>query len=485
MAFNMSNRSQSMILPDTIEDYVATNAPVRVYDAFVDALNFSNLGISLAPNPHGGADEYYPKDLLKLLIYGTSYGIRSSRKLERACHDNLSFIWLMGGQKPDYRTIARFRIAHKAAIKKVLKECVRICLKLDLIEGNVLFIDGSKFRADAAINNTWTKERCEKYLKKIEERIDQLMNELVQADAQEEPDTSMVKIKEHIHDKEKLVNRIKGVMSNLETTGKESINSTDPDCVKAKGRQGTHAIHNFQSTVDGKHGLIVHAEAVSQSNDYNQLSVQVQNAVETIGKNPQHVCADAGYSDVGDIKTIDASINIVVPSHKQAQKENDRCPVKPFDKEHFTYDSQADQYICPAGSRLVSIGFHDKDRSKKRYQACGSTCQSCAHFGSPDSGKCTSSVNGRLINRLSDEELKEQLEANYQKPENQTIYKLRKQTVEHPFGHIKRNLGAGQFLLRGTAKVNAEVSVLSTCFNLARMITILGIPCLLEKLTSW
>ena len=480
MAFTMSNRQQHIIFPPSIEDYVPTDAPVRVYDAFVEALDLTTLGIDLNPNPHGGAYEYYPKDLIKLLIYGVSYGIRSSRKLERACNDNVSFMWILGGLKPDFRTIARFRVMNKDAIKKILKECVRLCMKMDLIEGNVLFVDGSKFRADASINNTFNKERCEKYILKIEERIDQLMDELDTTDAQEAHEESLIQIKKDIHDKAHLVTRMKGIMSELEAQHKKSINVTDKDSVKGKSRQGTHAIHNVQSVVDGKHGLIVHAEAVSQSNDYNQLSGQVKNAIDTLGKNPQHVCADAGFSDVDDLKKIPSEINIVVPSQRQAQEDKGRCPVKPFAKQHFVFDAPADEYICPEGKRLP---FHDiPETGKRRYQVKGHQCQSCPHFGSIDEGHCTQSLEGRRIIRLADEDFKEQLEAKYKLPENQVIYTLRKETVEHPFGHMKRNLGAGQFLLRGTSKVNAEVSLLGTAFNIVRMITIMGVPLLLEKL---
>jgi len=474
----MNTRHQSIIFPSVIEDYVPVDAPVRVYDAFVDALDFTKLGIDL--NPNGGADEYYPKDMLKLLVYGVSYGIRSSHKLERACHDNLSFIWLMGGLKPDYRTIARFRVTHKDAIKKILKECVRLCIKLDLIEGNVLFVDGSKFRADASINNIWTKERCEKYIKKIEEHIDRFMDDIDKADDQEQHEESLVKIKEQIHDKAKLINRMKDVMTDLEAQKKESINLTDADSVKGKSRQGTHASYNVQINVDDKHGLIVHGEAVSQSNDYNQLSVQVKNAVDTVGKTPNHVCADAGYADVADLKKIASEINVVVPSQRQAQEEKGLCPVGHFNKKYFVYDHATDEYVCPEGKRLQFSGIAEP--GKTRYQDKGSDCQACAHFGDPDSGQCTQSLQGRRIIRLSDEDFKEQLEANYKLPENQAIYKLRKETVEHPFGHMKRNLGAGQFLLRGTSKVNAEVSLLGTCFNIARMITLIGITPLISKL---
>jgi hypothetical protein len=388
----------------------------------------------------------------------------------------------MGELKPDYRTISRFRSDHKKAIKEVLKQCVQMCLKLDLIEGNVFFTDGSKFRANASINNTRTKEGCEQYIKKLEEQIDQIINASEQIDIKEQDDPSLVKLKEQVHDKAKLMNRMKDILNELDIQNKDNINSTDADSVKAKGRQGTHAIYNVQTTVDGKHGLIIHAEAVSQSNDYNQLSVQVQAAAQNIGKIPQHVCADAGYADVEDEKKIDPAINIIVPSHKQAQEENGRCPVKAFDKERFVYDEQKDEYVCPAGNHLK---FKDIPESgKRRYQAHGSQCRVCPHFGDPASGQCTKSSNGRRIIRLALEEFKEQLEANYKRPENQKIYKLRKEKIEHPFGHMKRNLGAGQFMLRGLPKVNAETALLATCFNMVRMMTIIGIPQLLEKFTS-
>ena len=278
MAYKIGEQMQSMFFPPMVDDYVSKESPVRVYDAFVDSLNFHELGISLNPSTHGGADQYYPKQLLKLLIYGYSYGIRSSRKLERAGHDNLSFIWLMGELKPDYFTISRFRSDHKEAIKKVFKQCVQMCIKLDLIEGNIFFTDGSKFRANASINNTRTKEGYQQYIKKIEEQIEQVINESELIDIKEQDDRSLIKLKEQIHDKAKLMNKMKDVLSALDAKDKDNMNSTDGDSVKAKNRQGTHAVYNVQSTVDGKHGLIVQAEAVSQSNDYNQLSVQVKQA---------------------------------------------------------------------------------------------------------------------------------------------------------------------------------------------------------------
>jgi len=148
MAYRYGLREQRALLPPSIEGYVAENHPVRAYDAFVDALDLKVLGIDLNPDKVGNA-QYDPQAMLKLLVYGYSYGIRSSRKLEQATHENLSFIWLMGGLKPDHKTIAEFRRKQKKALRRVLKQCVRVCLRLNLIAGNILFVDGAKVRANA------------------------------------------------------------------------------------------------------------------------------------------------------------------------------------------------------------------------------------------------------------------------------------------------------------------------------------------------
>jgi len=476
MAYKCGNRAQTTFLPSTIEDYVSKQDPVRVYDAFVDSLDLRALGISL--DPKAGADEYFPKTMLKLLVYGYSYGIRSSRKLERACHHNLSFQWLMGGETPDYRTIARFRSKHKKAIRKLLKQCVRLCIKLDLVEGNTLFTDGSKFRANASINNHWTKERCERYLQKIDKQIDQLLEDAEQLDNQEDKEESMVKLNKEIENKEELIKKIKQTLQTLEETNQKSINSTDPDCVKAHGRQGNHASYNVQSTVDGKHGLIVQAEAVSQSNDLNLLNEQISETTKVLEKKPKNVCADAGYASTQDLKKIDQDIKVIVPSSRQIEIENNKQAVKEFDKEHFTYDKEKDEYICPAGKTLKYQAYC-KGENRRQYQAGAKDCQQCPHHGT-----CTTSKTGRQIMRMVDQEIKEKFEALYASPEGQDIYKARKEKVELPFGHMKRNLGAGQFMLRGKPKVDAEVSILSTCFNIARMISILGIPRLILELNG-
>ena len=193
MAYRYGERTQMSLFPASIEDYVPKDAPVRAYDVMVAALDIDELGIEYDPGKVGNSS-YDPMAMLKLLVYGYSYGVRSSRKLEREINYNVSFMWLTGGLKPDHKTISEFRRKNKSALKKVLKQCARLCIRLDLIEGNTLFVDGSKMRANASISNSWNQQKCQQRLKKIDKRIEEILSECDKVDDVEEGRTSLVKL---------------------------------------------------------------------------------------------------------------------------------------------------------------------------------------------------------------------------------------------------------------------------------------------------
>ena len=475
MSYRFGNRKQMNLFPKSIEDYVAADHPVRVFDAFVEALDFKELKITLDENQVGNAS-YDPKAMLKLLVYGYSYGIRSSRKLERASHNNLSFIWIMGGLKPDHKTIANFRRNNLKAIKKVLKECARLCLKLELIEGNTLFTDGTKMRSAAAIKNTWDKKKCERYLKKIDKHIDFILSQCEAIDSEEESNPSLVHMNEELQKSKDLKEKVKGIMETLAQEKKEFINTVDPECTRINSVHGSHAGYNAQIVVDEKNGLIVNIDVVSENNDINQFAEQINQANETLGKKCTTACADSGYANTDELKKIDdQKIKVVVPSQRQASRKQP----KEFDKVNFKYDSEKDCYICPVGQKL-NYSHNDKKKKSKVYKISKKEiCFDCPHYG-----VCTSSKSGRTIHRLLNEETRLEFEAQYKEPASQEIYKLRKQKVELPFGHIKRNLKARSFLLRGLDGANAEASLLTTCFNISRMITLVGVSALIQKLLN-
>lgn len=471
MAYRHGTREQMELFPNTIEEYVSKDDPVRAYDAFVEALDFNTLGIVMDENKVGNP-EYDPKAMLKLLIYGPSYGIRSSRKLERANYHNLSFIWLMSGLKPDHKTISTFRKNNRHVLKNVLTQCAQMCIKLDLIAGNSLFVDGTKIRANASIKNTWTKEKCFEYLKKIDRRIEAVLDECETIDNEEQNQPSLVKLNKEIKDKQALKTKVQAILTELKQDNKKSVNTIDKECTRINSIQGSHAGYNAQTVVDELHGLIVNTDVVSENNDVNQFANQIEQANETLGKKCNTACADSGYANTEQLKQVDLQdIKVIVPSQRQASKKEP----EEFDKERFNYNSKKDCYICPQGHKLT---YEGSDGKTKRYKITeNSICRACSCFG-----KCTKSLRGRQINRLVDEKTRLKLETQYLQPESQIIYKLRKQKVELPFGHIKRNLGVKDFLLRGIDGVKAEMSVLATCFNITRMIGILGVAGLIKEL---
>jgi transposase len=472
MAYRHGDRRQNMLLPASIEQYVPQEAPVRAYDAFVDSLDFEQLGIKIEPDK-AGCPQYDPKAMLKLLVYGYSYGVRSSRKLERESHYNLSFIWLTGGMKPDHKTIAEFRRRNKAALANVLRQCARVCIELGLIEGNTLFVDGSKVRASACIDNTWDKDRCIRRLGKIDARITEILSECEQADQKECNDSSLVKMEKEFEDNEKLRARVMGILNRLNAEDKKSLNTTDSDCAKIHGRQGSHAGYNAQTVVDEKHGLIVSSDVVNENNDLHQFAKQMNNAAQTLGKKPEAGCADAGYSSIKELAKIDnQGIKVIVPSSRQASGKQPG----PFDRCNFKYDKDMDIYTCPEGKILRYAGT-DTKKGSREYCAGAKVCKECRNFG-----LCTKSRYGRGVVRKADEELAEKLAVQYEQPQSQKIYDLRKQKAELPFGHIKHNLKVSGFLLRGLAGVKAEMAVLASCFNIARMISIIGVSKLVTLL---
>ena len=475
MAYRYGERHQMDLLPPSVESYVSTDDPVRAYDAFVDAMDFNELGIAIKPHQIG-CPSYDPKAMLKLLVYGYSYGIRSSRKLERATLHNISFMWLMGGLKPDHKTIAEFRRNNKSGLKSVLKQCARLCLKLDLIAGNTLFVDGTLIRANASIKNSWTRKRCEKVLNKVDKQIEAILGECEAVDRQEQNQTSMVKMDRELKDSQTLKTKVEKILKELKREGKNSLNTTDPGCVRTNGVHGSHAGYNAQSVVDEKHGLIVSSDVVSENNDIGQFAEQVDQANQTLGKKCQVACADAGYSNTEELEKVnEQNIKVVVPSKRQASRKKRK--LKPFDIEHFYYDAEKDHFLCPEGQILPYSYLNKKGKTRIYAIPRGFICQQCRHFGI-----CTKSKRGRSVSRLIREESRKKFEAEYKQPESQAIYKLRQEKVELPFGHIKRNLKVDAFLLRGKEGVRAEMALLSSCFNIVRMINILGVPGLIQQM---
>jgi hypothetical protein len=376
----------------------------------------------------------------------------------------------MGGLTPDHKTISEFRRKNKKVLKKVLRQCVRMCIALDLIDGNILFADGSKIRANAARGENYSQKHYKKQLAAIDERINKLLEECERIDEAENAPKSLVKMKKELKSSQELQGRIKEILQRFkereqEGTAAKTINRTDPDSALMKSVQGSHASYNGQAVVDDKNGLIVHTDVVSDTSDVNQFAQQITQAEAVLEKQCQVASADAGYADTEELEKIgQRGTKVIVPSQRQALHN----PEKPFSKSQFKYDKEQNCYYCPEGRKLIYK--HKHSPGKLAYLITDANiCKQCSQYGICTKAKC-----GRKIFRLEKEELKEQFEQEYEQASSQAIYVRRKARVEHPFGHIKHNLGLKNFLLRGREGAQAEFSITATCFNIARMITMFG-----------
>src|ERR1700732_1308372 len=178
-------RSQLLLLPEAVDDYVGPDNPVRFIDAFVDGLDLAAAGFVRVEPKSTGRPGYAPTDLLKLYIYGYLNRVRSSRRLEMESHRNIEVIWLLRCLKPDFKTIADFRRDNRAAFRSVFREFVLLCRRLDLYGRELLAVDGTRIKAVNNKDRNFTRASLAKFIRDADERLADYVRRLDEADAAE------------------------------------------------------------------------------------------------------------------------------------------------------------------------------------------------------------------------------------------------------------------------------------------------------------
>jgi len=176
-------RSQTLLFPERLEDYVAPENPVRFLDAFVAQQDLAALGFAKARCADTGRPPYDPAVLLKLYLYGYLHRLRSSRRLEAECQRNVELIWLTGKLAPDFKTIADFRKDNLKPLQAAARQFTWLCRKLDLFGGELLAIDGSKFKAVNGRERNFNASKLEELLAHTDARIAEYFEALDRADA--------------------------------------------------------------------------------------------------------------------------------------------------------------------------------------------------------------------------------------------------------------------------------------------------------------
>lgn len=179
------SRTQNTLFPESLDEYVSVDSPVRVIDAFIDSLDMEALGFTLAVPKDTGRKPYHPGDLLKLYTYGYLNQVRSTRRLEKECQRNVEVLWLMRRLAPDFKTIANFRQQNSAAIRQACREFIQFCREAKLLDGRMVAIDGSKFKAAASMSSTYNRKQLDGLQKRLNQQIDRYLSDLKLSEASE------------------------------------------------------------------------------------------------------------------------------------------------------------------------------------------------------------------------------------------------------------------------------------------------------------
>src|ERR1700684_3007317 len=246
------DRSQTLLLPEVLDEYVGAENPVRFIDAFVDGLDLAAAGfIPVAPKGTGRPG-YAPKDLLKLYVYGYLNRVRSSRRLEAETHRNIEVIWLLRHLKPDFKTIADFRRDNRNAFRPIFRQFVLLCRQLDLFGRELLAVDGTRIKAVNNKDRNFTRASLAEFIKLADKKLDDYLQRLDKSDAAEQAAVgSRVKnLAEKIAAIRERRTRCQKMLAELDRTGEDQISLTDPDSRAMAAHTHVAVGYNVQVAVD-------------------------------------------------------------------------------------------------------------------------------------------------------------------------------------------------------------------------------------------
>ena len=433
-------RSQGTLFPVVLDDLVPSDHVCRVIDAFVDGLAMAELGFERSQAAETGRPGYDPRDLLKLYLYGYLHQLRSSRRLEAECRRNVELMWLLGRLYPDHKSIAEFRRMHRDAVTAAGAELVRLARSVGLVRGEWIAIDGTKFRAVASSGSVRERQALEKYLDSCE-RADEEAQAVIDPSAVQ---AALDKLKQH----------------------------AEPEARPMRMAGGFAPAYNLQTAVDAEHGLIVAHAVTLDAADNRCLEPMAEAAKKALEADTLNIVADACYSNGEQASRCEAAGLIPhVPANRAINNQGDG---NFFDRSLFLYQPESDSFLCPAAKKLERKQLHREKRSVY-YQAQAADCGSC-----PLMPRCTTAAQRILSRHLDDDALNRMHQR--ATPE---LMRLRRSTVEHPFGTLKYCIfGHPRLLLRGLSGARTETSIGIMAYNLKRMVNLLGATRLIQALTT-
>lgn len=476
-----------LTLPESLDSYISCENPVRLIDVFVDQFiklhpDFS----SYKGNSPTGRSAYSFGTLLKLYVYGYLNSISSSRKLERETLRNMELIWLLGNLHPDHKTIADFRSKQTSGIHECCLDFRRFLVSSGYISGKLVAVDGSKIKANTNRDGL-TLDGINRQLALLDTRLEKYLHQLNENDLVETAQEQLSELSDELGVESSLLEKIARLSQQVEELqaekqrmldeGSQRSFPSDREARLMKTRNGFLPAYNVQSVVDSQHHLIGAMQVTDHPNDFEDLQPSIHAMQEDLQVEVAQAVADTGYANEEQILALEEEGKVIaVPFN-----EGDHSPKE--DREHgifFTYDADNDYYIC-SQEKILPIKDRQVRKHGKLYRKYqGRDCKGC-----PLIKFCTTSKKGRIIYRRADAEPIRQYMKKCKGMKYKALIRLRKALVEHPFGTLKYWMGQIPLLLRGKEKVQAEIDLYATCYNLKRVTNIQSIQVLLQQVHYW
>jgi transposase len=439
----VSASDQLFLLPPSVSDFVAPDSPVRILSEVIDALDCSAL---YARSVGVGAPSYDPRLLLKVLVFGYWQGVRSSRKLEAALNYDVRYMFLAQMSRPDYRTIARFRVSHERAIGALFAETVRLCQSLDLVLLEHVSVDGTKLEADVSGRHTYTGKRLDETLEATEAKIAQILAEAKACDEQEDAqfgDDSGNDPPEQLRGLERRRELLQKAKEDLKKRDASCVAATDLDSRVMRTGGRNRPAYNAQAVVDSANQVIVAAAVSQDQGDHALLEPMLKEAEANTGIVAEKVSADSGYWSAEAAAYVqkaglDAYIGV-------AGNEHDR-------KQGYEYDQEHDQFIGPNEEKLPFQCVRENRR--KQYKVYRSSSSRKQLWVAQDGG------------------MTDRMRAKLTSPEGRAVYRLRQQIVEPVFGHIKGAMNLRRLLVRGLTGATSEYMLACCAHNIQKIMPV-------------
>jgi transposase len=462
------SREVTFLFPPELDELVPADHPVRYVAMFVDGLGRAGwLKLGVAPDGEvRGAPGYAPAALLGAWLYGFMTGVRSSRKLEGACRDQVPYLWLTGWQRPDHNTLWRFYQAHRTGMRALLKQTVRTAIATGLVDLAVQAVDGTRVAGSAARERTLDADGLADLLGRVETAIADLEAQNTGGD-----DPPPARLPAELARAEALRARVLEALARVtDEDGPQRANVTDLEATLQKRRGGGFQVgYNAQAMVAGVCApdgagpggrLITAADVTADRDDHGQLVPLVDQAVEVTDAPIPELQADGGYHSAANLAACEVRGQTIVMPDPQAPR-----PGQPYHKDRFVCDPATDTYTCPQGQRLTFQGLDSRVAGGppiRRYRADLAVCAAC-----PVRAACTTATKtGRSIAISPDDARLRAHRAFMATDDARDRYRRRKTLPEPTFGILKEQQAARRFLLRGLDNVRAEWSLLATTFNL-------------------